>query len=78
MNKQKENNAICKNCKEPLKDNIGYSVAGEMTYKIFSQNGEIEYEQDEFYNDMGGDYYCLSCGKKITNSEIEIIELIKI
>lgn len=78
MTKEKDKNINCEHCNEPLRDNIGYSQTGEMTYKIYSQNGEIEYEQDEFSAEDGGIYYCQNCGQEITNSEKEIIELIKI
>ena len=56
---------------------IGYSQAGVLLYKVYSDGKDLEYEQDEFGDEDGGEFYCQSCGKTLPLTEEDIIKILK-
>ena len=56
---------------------IGYSQAGEMLYDVSFNGHDLEYEQDEFGDADGGEFFCRSCGKTLPLTEEDIIKILK-
>lgn len=86
MKKKKETTdkimRICPHCKKKLKDvGIGVSQGGNMLYKVwFDKNdGDLQYETDEFRNEDRGEFYCRNCGKSLyfNGGDEEIKKILK-
>ena len=78
---QKSKTMNCPKCKTNLKETgIGFSqqINGDMTYKVFLRNGELEFEQDDIYTDNTDEtFYCRECGEALVLSEEEVIKILK-
>ena len=69
----------CPKCGADLvKNGIGYSQEGEMTYEIsLDEDGEIRYEFGEFFSNDAGTFYCKTCGEFIKLDEKKVKEILK-
>ena len=68
----------CPNCGLDLLDaGIGYSQGGTMLYDVSSDGKDLEYQQDEFGDEDGGEFFCRSCGKTLPLTEEDIIKILK-
>ena len=68
----------CPFCEARLdEDSIGFCEHGDITYKVFIDHDNLDYQQDETYSDYS-DFYCRECGETIPYiGEEDVFELLK-
>ena len=71
----KQEKVFCPYCKEELdleNDSIGFSEKGEMLFKVNRQNGDLNFEHDEFLgNTTGGKFFCRYCGHYLPKTTLK-------
>lgn len=67
---------ICPECGEEITNRIRAFQSGNQIYAVRIQNGDVEYENDEFESMGGLEFYCGNCSKTIAMNEKDLLGLL--